>query len=449
MTHFLTALDVLVEELHHLAGIETVGLAQVDEQPAVAGLGLAAAARTTALLLAARTTFLALGTTLFLLRGRFLDLWCIGIVSQELTELDRHNLLDDIFFVDILEVTADVLHERGNLLFLDIGLQDLVHHLVELFLTDFGSCRDVALDKLLAYLFLDGAYLVLLTSVHNRDAGAFLAGTASTARAVGVVLDIVGQSVVDDMRQVVDVQSAGSHVGSHQQLRQVTAELLHGQVALLLREVAVQGLGIIAVLDELVGYLLRLNLRAAEDNGKDTGIEVDNALQCQVFVLGIHHVIHMVDILGTLVAAAHHNLLVVVQVVEGYLLDFLAHGGREEQGVTVFGHMLENLVDALRETHVEHLVGLVEHHVGCLIDLRLATVHQVDETTRCGHDDMGTVAQSLDLLHNVGTTVDGYHANAGHVFREITKIVGNLQTKFAGGTQDQGLSGRIFRVDTL
>ena len=89
-----------------------------------------------------------------------------------------------------------------------------------------------------------------------------------------VVLDIIRQSEVDDVSQIVHIQSSCSHIGSHQQLCQMIAELLHRKVSLLLTQVAMQRLGIIAILDEFVGNLLRLDLGATEDDGKNTRIVV-------------------------------------------------------------------------------------------------------------------------------------------------------------------------------
>ena len=57
--------------------------------------------------------------------------------------------------------------------------------------------------------------------------------------AVCVILDILWHAVVDDMGEVVNVETACCHVGSHEQLYAVLAESLHGEVALLLRQVAV------------------------------------------------------------------------------------------------------------------------------------------------------------------------------------------------------------------
>ena len=88
--------------------------------------------------------------------------------------------------------------------------------------------------KLLTNLLLDIANLVLFARVDNAERGALLACTTCTARAVGIVLYVIRQTVVDDVRQVVNVESACCHICSHQQLYGMLTELLHGQVALLL-----------------------------------------------------------------------------------------------------------------------------------------------------------------------------------------------------------------------
>ena len=89
--------------------------------------------------------------------------------------------------------------------------------------------------KLIDDNLIDDAHLALLAHMDDGDARAALAGTSRATRAVRIVLHIVGQSVVDHVRQVLHVESAGGHVGSHEELRVVLAELLHRQVALGLR----------------------------------------------------------------------------------------------------------------------------------------------------------------------------------------------------------------------
>ena len=81
-----------------------------------------------------------------------------------------------------------------------------------------------------------------------------------------VILDVVRHTVIDDVRQVLHIESSRRHVGSHEELYAVLAEFLHRQVTLLLRKVAMQRVGIVTILYELIGHFLRLHARAAEDD---------------------------------------------------------------------------------------------------------------------------------------------------------------------------------------
>ena len=82
-------------------------------------------------------------------------------------------------------------------------------------------------------------------------------------------------------------------------------------------------LGVVAIAYQLVGYLLCLYLRAAEYNGIDAWVIVHDALQGKILVLGVDHIVCVVDILGALIARADNNLLMVVQVLACYALHLL------------------------------------------------------------------------------------------------------------------------------
>ena len=126
-------------------------------------------------------------------------------------------------------------------------------------------------------LVQDAFYLLHLTffaQVHDGDRDTRLAGTSRTSASVGIAFHIIGQAIVDDVGQVVHVQSAGSHIRSNQQLQMTLAELLHHQVTLRLAQFTVQRVGVIAVLYQLVGNLLRFQPSTAEDNAVNHRIEV-------------------------------------------------------------------------------------------------------------------------------------------------------------------------------
>ena len=434
-------MDVAVDELHDLSGIEAVGLSQVDEQLAEALLGLTRRPLGSRSLLLLAPRLAARCRTFYLRR--------IGIVGKESSEGEAHYLLEHILLVPVLEVAHYLGHEGSYLLLVDVDFLDFIDSLEQLLGAYLLWRRQLAVDKLLAYLLLYAAHLVLLLYVDDAYRGAFLACAARASAAVGVVLDVVGQSVVYHVGEVVHVEAPGSHVGSHEQLRQVRAELLHREVALLLREVAVERLGIVAVAYELVGHLLRLHFGAAEDDGIYLWMVVNDTLQGQILVLCVDEIEHVVHVFGSFVAASHHYLLVFSQVALGYAFYLAAHGGREEQRVALLGHAGEYLVDALRETHVEHFVGLVEHHVCHLVELGHSAVHQVDESSGRCHDDLHALSQCLHLSDDVCSAINGLDVYARQVAGKVLHVVGYLQTELARGAEHYGLGVLARGVDAL
>ena len=255
-------------------------------------------------------TFLLIG----LLTGHLLKFGSILIVTDKPAELTGHYALDDIVLVHPVKTTEYLRQESLNLLLVDLYTLQVINHLIELFLAYLGAGRHLALYELLAYGLLYETYLAFLAQVHDRYRCTCLAGTTGTAAAMGVVLYVIGQAEVDHMREVIHVKSAGCHIGSHQQLELMFAELVHGQVTLCLRQVAVKGIGVIAVLHEFVRYLLSLQAGTAEYDGVYGGIIVHDTLECQVLVLGMHHIVDVVHVLGALVTGSDHDLTCVVQI---------------------------------------------------------------------------------------------------------------------------------------
>ena len=221
------------------------------------------------------TTFAATGT----LASFWLDnLRSVLIVIEELTEGDGYHLLDDVLLVDVLKLAVDFCHVWFNLILVHIGLHDVVHGLEELLLADFLWGWQNAVHELLANLLLNLANLELLSGMDDRDGCSLLSGTTGTTASMGITCHIVRQTVVDDVSQIVNIKTTGSHIGSHQELNGMVAELLHGEVTLLLTQVAVQCLCIITILNQLICNILSLQLGAAEDNCKDARIEIHHTL---------------------------------------------------------------------------------------------------------------------------------------------------------------------------
>ena len=439
VTHLLATLHVLVQILHDFARIETICLTQVDEQSLETNLSLMLSATIGNLATAfatTSTTFAATGT----LAGLRLDnLRSILIVIEELTEGDGHHLLDDVLLVDVLKLAVDFSHVWFNLILIHIGLHNVVHGLEELLLADFLWGWQYAIHEVLANLLLYLANLELLSGMDDRDGCSLLSGTTGTTASVGVTCHIIRQTIVDNVSQIIYVQTTGSHIGSHQELNGMIAELLHGEVTLLLTQVAVQCLCIITVLNQLICNILSLQLGAAEDNCKDAWIEIHHALQGEILVLGIYQIVDVVYMLSTLVARTHYDFLVVVQVVEGNLLDVLAHGSREEQGVSILRNVLKDGIDALREAHVQHLVSLIKHHVVHVLQLSHATINQIEQTARGSHDNLHTMLQGANLASDVGTAINCGNMQTVDVLGKAVQIVCYLEAELTCRTEDDSL----------
>ena len=87
------------------------------------------------------------------------------------------------------------------------------------------------------------AQQALLARGDQRNGDAGLAGAAGAPDAVDVQFGIIRQVIVEDVRDVVDIQAARGHIGGHQHFDLGIAEAVEGAFTGILVQVAVQGFG--------------------------------------------------------------------------------------------------------------------------------------------------------------------------------------------------------------
>ena len=422
----LVALHVLVYHADNLAGIHAVYLADIQEEADVAFLRLMLLAPCS---LPLAPCSLSLAPCPLLLGVLYLRR--IGVILEETPELTREHAADEVVLVEPCPALLHLFHEGRNLFFVHLYALYLVDDMIELLGADVARLGQGALLEGLLYLLLHLLYLRAFAHADDADARALLACAPRASGAVRVVLHVIRHAVVDDVCQVVHVQTACRHVGCHEELYAVAAEALHRQVALLLREVAVQGVGVVAVADEVVRHLLRLKSSAAEDDGVDAGVEVDDALQGMIPVAHVYHIIYVVHVLGPFVSAAHLYLCGIGQVVLCDAFNLAAHRRAEEQRAVLAGDASQNAVQVLLEAHRQHLVCLVEHDVLHAGEVGYAALHEVHQPAGCCHDDVGAGLEGAYLRLDVRAAVDGQNAHLGHVFAEALQVVRYLQAQFA------------------
>ena len=132
-----------------------------------------------------------------------------------------------------------------------------------------------------------------------------------------------------------------------------------------------------------------------------------------------------------------------------YLLHLGWHSGRKQQRVLVFRHIFQDGVDVFLESHVEHLVGLVEHHPAHVAEVDTVAAYHILQTSRCGHHDLWFLGEGLELQLDARATVHRHYLYLRDVFRIAEQIFGDLHAEFACRAQNQCLHIAVRRVDVL
>ena len=138
-----------------------------------------------------------------------------------------------------------------------------------------------------------------------------------------------------------------------------------------------------------------------------------------------------------------------MQIIAGYAFDLAAHRRGEEERISIFRNACQDSIDAFRESHIQHLIRLVEYHVLHILEFGHAALHQVNEAPRCSYDYLRAAFQRADLAFYARAAVNSLHVQAVNVSRIVFQVIGNLQAEFSRRTQDHGLRSALRRIYLL
>ena len=206
---------------------------------------------------------------------------------------------------------------------------------------------------------LDLGQVLHLDRVDERDRLAGRARAAGAADAVDVVLGNVRQLVVDDERQVVDVEAARGDVGGDEHLELRVLERGERLEARRLGLVAVDRRGDQAVLLELAGEARRAVLGAHEAEHLLQAARADDVLEQRALAVLRALVRALHDGLGRGVAARDLDQLRLVQERSASFLISVGERRREQQVLPLRGRgqQRHDALDVRDEAHVEHAVA--------------------------------------------------------------------------------------------
>ena len=241
----------------------------------------------------------------------------------------------------------------------------------------------------------------------ERNGRSLIPGPACTPDAVHIAFRILRQRIVDDVRQVVDVDTPRRHVRSHEDIYLPVTEFTQYLFTLCLRHVAVQALGRVSPFEKPVHQLVRPHLRAAEDDAIKFGSDVDDTRQGVELVRFAHLEINLVGQVGRQPGRFHAQHLHVAHVGPRKVHDTLRHGRRKEQDAPLSGRMRHNFLDILDESHVQHFVSLVQHEVADAGKVERPAPDVVEHAPRRPHHNIGPLRQPPELFAHGGSAVYG------------------------------------------
>jgi len=198
---------------------------------------------------------------------------------------------------------------------------------------------------------LNLAHHAHIVSGNEVDGNSLTAETTATTDAVDVVLAVGGKVVVDNQRNLLDIDTTGQEISGNQDTRRAGAELLHDQISLGLVHVTVHGGDSEVTGSELVGKPVDLSAGVAEDDSLGDGnglVEIRQGVELPLLLLDSN--VELLDTLKGKLILLDEDTDGVAHELSGDLKNVLGHGGGQEDDLGRLGEQLEDVVDLLGET---------------------------------------------------------------------------------------------------
>ena len=229
----------------------------------------------------------------------------------------------------------------------------------------------------------------------NRDARA--ARPTGATNAVYIVFGHVGDLVVDDVGQLLDVDPTRRDVGRHENPQAPFLELGEHLRSVVLALVAVNRAGRDAVFLELLGEAIGPVFGPCKDQDLVPVTRLDQVREQRPLVVLLDRMNELGDELRERVAGGHRDLGRVVQEVVGERADLVGEGRREEEVLTLGRQLREDTPDVSDEAHVEHAVGFIEDEVRDVGEVDCALAEVVEEPARRCHQKIDALSDPVNL----------------------------------------------------
>ena len=286
-------------------------------------------------------------------------------------------------------------------------------------------------------------------AVGQADEGktdARLFGAPGASDAVNIVLVLLGQVVIDDRFHVVHVNASGRHIRGHQNFKLAVFKTVHDLIAQALADIAVNAIRAVTGLFEPFGEPGGHGFGVAEHHHAVVCVAVDDIQQTVILFPGggLNDVLSDVGLI--LFGCLNDHLHRVILILPGNGHDVPIGGGGEHHQLAVAGRGLDNFADILHKAHLQHFVGLVQHHGVNPVQFERAAVHVVQQPPRGGHHDLGLAPEPGKLFVHGLAAVNAGNPDLWDILGQFGQLVGDLLGQFPGGTEHNLLNFGFLQV---
>lgn len=281
------------------------------------------------------------------------------------------------------------------------------------------------------------------------DRDTLSAESTTSTDSVDVVLLAGRQVVVDDERDLLNIDTSGEQVGGDQDSGRTGSELLHDELSSSLFHVTVHGGNGELSCGQLFSQPVDLSSGRAEDDGLGNGeglVQIAQGVELPVLLFDGD--VELSDtfqgqflLLDQDSDRVSHKLL-------GNFQDIGGHGGGQQDDLSLSGQELEDVVHGLGETLAQHLIGFIESKDLHAVGLQEVSVDHVKDSTGSSDNDLGTGSELGNVLLDGSTTDTGVTVDV-HVVTQGDDDLLDLLGQFSGRSQDQRLGFLLGGVDSL
>ena len=195
----------------------------------------------------------------------------------------------------------------------------------------------------------------------EADGLAFGACAAGASDAVHIVFRHVRNFIVDDVWQVININTACGNVGGDQCAQCAALEVGQRLRARRLAFVAVQRHGADAVFVEVLGDVVGTEFGTGEYQHLVPAVLLDDVRQQVLFPVASNGIDGLGDALHRGVWRCDLYLLWIAQQGSSQFADVPAKSGRKQQTLLVCRQQRQYFFHVMDETHIQHAIGFIQH----------------------------------------------------------------------------------------